>query len=325
MKQQWHLAIAVGTTVLAMVARTATAQNVSACPDASSCAQVTLTAPSDTKKPGDTVTVGLQFNQGPAGTGPGGIGNIAALALTIQEQNGGTATPLTLADCTLNGDGLPNAVQPDPSLSNFRVVVENACCGGGRTHCLCACPGDPSPSPADNFINLVVYGPNPLPTPGTGVEIPTLPSSGATGQLLSINLTVDPAATANVTLHILNQVTDPPPAPQYTALLSVGDKVAVDQTCLPLAVPGTAPCAAGGSTSQVVFTDATVAVTAVAPCCGDSDGSGMISTSEATNAVIGLIQRDPTKNPAAAVDGVITTASATKVVLNLVQRMCNPC
>lgn len=264
MKQQWLLAIAVGTMTLGAVARTTMAQNVSPCPDANNCAKVALSAPSDTKHPGDVVTVGLKFDQGPTTGDPGGLGNIAALALTVQEQGGGTATPLTLADCTLNADGLPAAVKPDASLSNppgFRVVVENACCGGGRTHCLCACPDDPSPTTPDNFINLVVYGPNPLPAPGTGVEIPTLPSSGASGQLLTIDLKVDQTAKMNVTLHLLNQ-TDTSARPQFTAMLSVGDKTAVDQTCSPLAVPGTAPCAAGGSTSQVAFTDASIAVSA---------------------------------------------------------------
>jgi len=304
MKQKWLLAIAVGMIAPAAVARTTMAQNVSPCGETSTCATVALTAPSDTKKPGDMVTVGLQFNQGPATGGSGGLGNIAALALTVQEQGGGTATPLTLADCSFAcvggihagaacttdtdcsacvggaNDGNPcttnkdcqapgqcmsnqcmvNGVHPDASLSGFTVVVENASCAGGRTHCLCPNPGQT----ADNFINLVVYGPNPLPPPGTGVQIPPLPSSGASGQLLTIALNVDPAASSNVTLHIQNQ-TDTSAPPQYTALLSIGDTVAVDQTCTPLAVKGTPPCAAASSTSQVAFTDATVPI--AAPTC----------------------------------------------------------
>ncbi len=68
-------------------------------------------------------------------------------------------------------------------------------------------------------------------------------------------------------------------------------------------------------------------VVGVIPCCGDASGDGSVSTAEATNAIIGLVNRDVTKNPAADGnhDGVISTAEATKVILNLVNRTCNSC
>ena len=61
--------------------------------------------------------------------------------------------------------------------------------------------------------------------------------------------------------------------------------------------------------------------------CGDSaPANGSISTAEATNAILALVNRTPELDPAAqcTTPGVVTTADATKVILNLVNRTCNP-
>jgi len=245
---------------------------ITACPNASNCAQVQVDVGSTTTvKPGDTFNVSLTFKQGPNSGQPGGIGEIAALAQTL---NIGTTsgTPLTLASCTLDGSGFPSAdVLPDPSISNFNVVVENASCANGKTHCLCPDAGQTR----DNFINLVIYGPNPLPTPGTTpIDIPTLPAGPQT--LVTFKLKVATgAASGDVPLHIINQVDDQS-RPQFTAFLSVGDKVAVDQTCVP--VTGQPPCSAADSVSQVAITPATVTI--MGTCTGDCNGDGTVTVDE---------------------------------------------
>lgn len=67
-------------------------------------------------------------------------------------------------------------------------------------------------------------------------------------------------------------------------------------------------------------------VTVAAGCCGDSTADGSISTAEATNAILALVNRTPETDPAAQCTsaGTVTTADATKVILNLVNRTCNP-
>jgi len=245
---------------------------VAACPN--NCAQVQVDVGSTTTvKPGDTFNANLTFKQGPDNGQPGGIDEIAALALTL---NIGTTsgTPLTLASCTLDGSGFPSAdVIPDPSISNFNVVVENASCANGKTHCLCPDAGQAQ----DNFINLVIYGPNPLPTPGTsGIDIPTLPAGPQT--LVTFKLKVAAGAAGGpVPLHIINQVDDTS-RPQFTAFLSVGDKLAVDQTCV--VVAGQPPCSAADSVSQVTITNATVTIMAPSACTGDCNGDGEVTVNE---------------------------------------------
>jgi len=245
---------------------------ITACPNATNCALVQVDVGSTTTlKPGDTFNAGLTFKQGPDNGQAGGIDEIAALALTL---NIGTTsgTPLTLASCTLDASGFPSAdVIPDPSISNFNVVVENASCANGKTHCLCPDAGQTQ----DNFINLVIYGPNPLPTPGTsGIDIPTLPAGPQT--LVTFKLKVaSGAAGGAVPLHIINQVDDTS-RPQFTAFLSVGDKLAVDQTCVP--VTGQPPCSAADGVSQVVINNATVTI--VGSCTGDCSGDGEVTVNE---------------------------------------------
>jgi hypothetical protein len=240
------------------------------CPDPNNCAQVTVdVGATTTVKAGDTFDANLIFKQGPDNGQAGGIDEIAALALTLSL--GSAGTPLTLAMCTLDGDGFPAAdVIPDPSISNFKVVVENANCNNGQTHCLCPTGGQTP----DNFINLVIYGPNPLPTPGPGgIDIPTLPAGPQT--LVTFKLKVAGGANGVIPLHIINQVQDTS-RPQFTAFLSVGDKLAVDQTCAP--VTGQPPCSATDSVSQVKVTSAQV--TAMGSCVGDCNGDGEVTVNE---------------------------------------------
>src|SRR5262249_47368679 len=148
------------------------------------------------------------------------------------------------------------SVHPDASLAGLKLVIENASCANGRTHCLCPDAGQVQ----DNFINLVIYGPNPLPTPGpTPVAIPILPTGPQL--LLTVNLKVTALArSGTVPLHVFNQVQDTATTlPQFHAMMSVGDRPAADQTCVP--VSGSPPCSAG-SVSQVATTDGSVQITA---------------------------------------------------------------
>lgn len=238
---------------------------INACPDAGSCAQVSIGSP--TASPGTTVSIPVSFTQGPAGTG---IGQVAAIAFTITMPNG-AVVPLTLADCTPSaGDSnLPNAVQPSAALAGYKLVIENAYCSASRTHCLC--PTDSTPP--DSFINVVVYGPDPLPTPGAGaVVIPALP----TGQtLFTLNLNVAATAAGTIPLHVLNQVDDSPSTrPAFTALLSVGDTTAVDETC----GSNVPPCGDPGATSQVAITHGNILLSG--GCIGNCDYSSQVTVDE---------------------------------------------
>ncbi len=260
--------IAGAAVALAGMLQRASAQTtVSAC--TGNCAQVSVTPSSVTASP--MATVGLTFKQAANDGQAGGPDEIAALALTMTLGSGSAL--LLLNDCTLNADGLPAAVKPDASISNFKVVVENASCANGRTHCLCPDSGAITP---DNFINLVVYGPNPLPTPGTGtIDIPTLPAGPQ--QLLTIDLKGASGASGTAALHLYNQVSDTS-HPQFTALLSLGDKAAVDQTCVP--VSGQPPCS-GNAASQVATIDGSVVIPPITPpCAGDCDASGDVTVNE---------------------------------------------
>lgn len=249
---------------------------VQGCPDANNCAEVKVdVGATGTVKPGDTFNVQLTFKQGPGGGQGGGIGEIAALALTLAIPGTGSGTPpLTLASCVLNSDNFPAGdVIPDPSVSNFKIVVENASCNG-RPHCLCPDAGQTR----DDFINLVIYGPNPLPTPGPDpIVIPILPAGPQ--PWVTLKLKVADGANGQIPLHIINQVSDSS-RPQFTAFLSVGDKLAADQTCVP--VTGQPPCNSTDSVSQVMTTDAGISVVTptVPPCIGDCDHGGDVSAGE---------------------------------------------
>jgi hypothetical protein len=271
MNARWVLAITTAMLAVTGLQRSARAQTVTACANASSCVQVKVTPSSANANVGDTVPVTLSFQQAPSNGQSGGPDEIAALALTLSIAKDGSGQPLELSDCTQTGDGLPAAVVPDASISNFKVVVENAFCDSGRTHCLC--PGTGSGTTPDNFVNLVVYGPNPLPAPGTPVDIPTLPAGPQ--NLATVNLKVRQGASGNIPLHVYTETVNNQ-KPQFTAFLSVGDKLAVDQTCVP--VTGQPPCSSG-STSQVAITDGAIQVGGGGCVCpgGDCDNSGSVA------------------------------------------------
>jgi len=261
-----HKWFATLVAVAAGAAGSVSAQTVTPCPDAANCAQVAVG--SGGGKAGDVVPIDVTFKQGPAGGAAGGLDEIAAVAMTIAL--GTSGTPLGLADCTQGADGLPASVKPDASIANFKVVVENAYCGGTRLHCLCPAPGGPAP---DNFLNLVIYGPNPLPTPGPSpIDIPILPAGPQ--KLVTIDLKINAGATGVIPLKVYTESADST-KPQFTAFLSVGDKLAVDQTCT--TTSGQPPCSAG-STSQVAITNGLV--TAAVGCTGDCLGDGEVTVDD---------------------------------------------
>lgn len=239
---------------------------VQPCANAGNCAQVGMGGPQNAG-PGASVSMPFTFTQGPGGA----LSQLAAIAFTVMIPNG-VNVPLTLSDCTPSAadNSLPNAAQPDASLAGFKLVIENAYCSAARTHCLC--PDAGSGIVPDNFINVVIYGPNPLPTPGpAAIVIPPLPS----GQLFTIGLNVGATVGGSVPLHIMNQVTDSPSTrPAFTALLSVGDTSAVDETC-GTAVP---PCNDPNGTSQVAITDGEVVVPN--GCTGNCDYSDQVTVDE---------------------------------------------
>jgi hypothetical protein len=253
------------TTLLGLLA-VPPAEAVQPCSEPSSCATVSIS--NLTGGPGTIVTVPFTFTQGPEGSD---IGHVAAIAFTVT-MPGGVAPPLTVADCTPTAadSDLPSAVQPGALLSGYKLVIENAYCLSSRTHCLC--PDAGSGTVPDNFINVVVYGPNPLPTPGPApVVIPPLPS----GQLFTIDFRLGSTVGGNIPLHALNQVTDSPSTrPAFTALLSVGDVSAVDQTC-GSTIP---PCGDPSSISQVFITDGRVLVSN--GCLGNCDYSSGVTVDE---------------------------------------------
>lgn len=241
----------------------ANAQTVTPCPDTNNCAQLTIGSATAS---GGSASIPVTFKQGPSNGQAGGMDEIAALAFTLS-----IGPNLALGgNCALNSDGLPVAVHPNGAISNFRVVVENASCAGGRTHCLCPDAG----GTPDAFINFVVYGPNPLPTPGPNpVDIPILPAGPQ--ELFTIDLVTTPGASGMIPLHVYSETTDSS-KPQFTAYLSVGDRLAVDQTCVPVA--GQPPCAAAGAVSQVAINSGTLDVGA--SCVGDCGNDGEVTVDE---------------------------------------------
>ncbi len=228
------------------------AQTVQPCANPSTCARIAVGNASG--MPGDIVPVTLTFTPGPGDGNPGGIDDIATLALTLSIAGNGAAAPLVLADCTLNASGLPAAVTPAASLSGFNVVVQNATCSAKQTHCLCPDPG--SGLAPDQFINLAIFAPAAV-APGSNTsQVPDLPA----GDLLTLALQIQPAATGTIPLHVYAPWVDSQ-HPSSTAFVSVGDTLAVDQTCVPeVATP---PCAGPGAVSQISITDG--AITVLAP------------------------------------------------------------
>lgn len=319
--------------------RHALAQRVAACPDANACAELAVTPEQISASSGQVTTIGVSFRQAPDNGQGGGADDVAALAFSLGLQGGRCSsasqpclvssdcpsgdscelpanTPLTLADCNIGADGLPVSVRPSAALAGFRVVVENATCGAGRTHCLC--PDGGSGINPDSFINLVVFGPNPLPTPGPNpVVIPKIPS----GNLLNIDLRVADGAALPILLHPYNQVANPQ-RPQFTAFLSMGDVNAVDQTCAPVA--GEPPCAGPSHTSQVVAKDATLGSTP--SCIGDKGGNGSIEAPDVVATINCFAQDDLSQNPAAdgSGNGSCDANEVVQVIDNFAKDECKP-
>jgi hypothetical protein len=301
------------------------------------CVQVIITNAPTTAKPGDTVTVGVTFKQAPTDGKSGGPDEIAALAMTLGipgSTEGGM--PLALVDapncvfscvggvddgkaCTMNpldcqgGQCQGPSVHPDASIAGLTLAIENASCAGGRTHCLCPDAGQVQ----DNFINLVVFGPNPLPTPGpTPIVFPTLPAGP---QLLAtIDLKVLASASAGtVPLHVFNQVQDATP-PQFHRQLSVGDTMSVDQTCVPM-LPSP-PCSDPAAVSQVATTDGSIMISSAQGCACDCNGDNRVTGSEITRAVLilgGARQLGDCTAADSNHDGRVTGSDITRGVLAL--------
>lgn len=271
-----RLAVLCMTLLLGLLAALR-AEAIQPCSNPSTCANVSIGGQTGVS-PGATVNIPFSFTQGQGS----GIGQIAAIAFTLT-MPAGVTPPLTLstAGCTPSqaDSALPSAVQLGALLSGYKLVIENAYCSSSRTHCLC--PTDTTVP--DNFINVVIYGPNPLPTTGP-VTIPALQS----GQLFSIALQLGSTVGGNIPLHVLNQVTDSPSTqPAFTALLSVGDVNAVDQTCSYVTPPSACPpptgqcplpCGDASDTSQVVIQDANVLVSG--GCNGNCDYSGQVTVDD---------------------------------------------
>lgn len=243
---------------------------VQLCSAVNQCAQVGVD--SATGLPGSTVSVGIHFTQGPDDGHAGGIDEIAALALTLSMDDGGVgAPPLTLANCNMNPNGLPQAINPNASISNFNLVVQNARCVNGRTHCLC--PDAGSGITPDRFINIALFGPN-LQTASPPLTIPLLPD----GQLFTVDLAIAANASGTIPLHVLNAAADIQ-RPQSTAFISIGDSSQIDQTCVPVA--GQRPCSAANAVSQVASLDGNIVVTS-------------ISTATPTNTLVPTVTRTRT-------------------------------
>lgn len=247
------------------------AQSVQRCSDAANCTVVSVVPAAIPASPGATITAAVELQKAADNGQPGGPDEVAALAFSLGLVRDGGGTPLTLADCSVGPDGLPAAVKPDPAISNFKVVVENLSCANGRIHCLC--PDAGTAIQPDSFVNIVAYGPNPLPTPGPNpVQIPVLPD----GRLLTIDLKVDAGASGTIRLHPYNQA-DEPQRPIYTAFLSIGDPLAVDQTCRPIS--GEPPCSGPQAVSQVIVNESVVTVSSAA-CAGDCGQDGEVTVEE---------------------------------------------
>jgi len=238
-------------------------------PCQSNCARVAVTGGSGS--PGDTVAMTLHVDQGPDdGQADQGNDDVAAIALTVGIGANGEK-PLSLADCAdTDGDGLPDSVSAGDAIANdFQVVVENAFCTG-RNRCLC--PGEGQEQ--DNFINIVVFGPKELPDVGP-VDIPVLPDSAV---LATVNLRIADGAPSSIPLQIFDQTDDAGTKPEFGALLSIGDRVAIDQTC-------EGDCSDAVDRSRVTVEDAQVDVEAVATCVGDCSQDGTVTVDELVRGV----------------------------------------
>lgn len=220
------------------------------------CIEVSVSSPEGTFTNGQEFQTTVSFVQGPEDKG---LNNQAAMAFTL-------ALPsLLLADCDdPTEDGLTAAFTiPENVAENFRVVIENTTCSNGKP---CLCPGEGQELAP--YMNVVIFGPKDLPTPGSGtVDFPLLPND----PLLHVNLRVNNPSTSMLTMHLFNETDNQgtTPKPQFGALLSVGDDNAVDDTVdRPAEV------------SNVRFTDGLVQVTPSGGCVGDCNGNCVVTIGE---------------------------------------------
>ena len=221
---------------------------------------------------GGAVMVPVSFTPGP-NDGVSGSGNdeISAIAFTLGIPGSGSATPLTLANCSDgNGDGLPDAIVVNPAIRDtLRVVVENTECVN-RNRCLCPTGAQTR----DNFINVVVYGPKDLPAEGP-IDIPVIPA----GELFKVTLQIasgTPVST-DIPLHIFSEVDDPQgqPKPQFGAFASIGDRAAVDQTV-----------DRDADRSKLTTSDGVVhVIEGVAVCTGDCNNDRTVTVDELVRGV----------------------------------------
>jgi hypothetical protein len=265
---------------------------VQPCPIEGNCVEITVRAPAAPVATGETFGTRILFQQGSDDGMAGGVDQIAALSLTIGIEG------LELADCTPPGsDGLNPSFSVLGNLSRYRVVVQNLSCAT-RASCLCPASGTP-----DRYINLLLIGiPN-----AQGVQ--SLPS----GALLDIALRARPGSGPRIPLHVYSALDDPSafPLPAGGALLSIGDRLAIDRTIKPSAetinvritesevvvvnptasatamATATATTASATETVPVPLTvTATVppatatATVAASHCPGDCNGSGEVTINE---------------------------------------------
>lgn len=302
-------AAAVGLLAGVCVATPAQAQDVAPCVE--NCASLTV---GDASAPrGGTATVAVSFAQAPTSDGQaGGPDAIAAVAFTLNAPGDGS-NRLALDGCGPGSDPtLPAALQPSASLAGFRLVLENYRCDGGRTSCVC--PDGGSGITPDDHLNIAIFGPDPLPEPGSGpVVIPALPSA----ELFRVRFRVGQAAAAGTTipLHVVNNVDDASPG-SGRAFLSLGDTEAVDQTCVPQ--PGTPPCTAVNARSQVVAVHGGVEVAAGGGCVGDCNGDSAVTVDEiitmvnialGNQAVSNCLAGDGNNDGAITVDEIVTAVT----------------
>ncbi len=93
----------------------------------------------------------------------------------------------------------------------------------------------------------------------------------------------------------------------------------------PSPIPSATNTTTPTSTSTATTTPTPIPTATPKPCSGDLNRDGLVSTAEATAAILGLVNRNVADNPAADTDhdGSISTAEATQVLLNLVRRTCD--
>jgi len=246
---------------IAMVLGIATAEALQECEEPN-C--TTLTVGSGSAAPGGSVSIPVQFTQGPAdGEAGQGIDEIAAIAFTLGIPGTGSDNPLTV-DCNdSDGNGLPDGVTVAAAIEGtFRVVVENFTCTN-RNRCLCPGAGQTR----DDFINVAIYGPKDLPDQGP-VEIPVLPS----GTLIDVTLQVPSGASGQIPLTAYLEAVNPT-KPQFGAYFSQGDQAAVDQTADREA-----------DRSKVKVVNGAITVESVS-CTGDCNSDGNVTVDELVKGV----------------------------------------